>query len=207
MDGNNGDAMRLNLGCGSNKLKDWINVDKEPACAPDQVVDLEALPWPWAADSVDEVLFRHSLEHLGASTELYLAIFKELYRVCRDGAKVTVIVPHPRHNHFLDDPTHVRPVTPGGLEMFSQAKNREWKTLGAANTPLGTYLGIDFDIGKVSMAPDPYWGRKLQRGEITKEQLNEAALMYNNVVGAVTVVMHAVKPAGKGAQSAAAKPA
>lgn len=199
--------MRLNLGCGNHKLQGWVNVDKEPACAPDQVVDLEKLPWPWPDDAAEEALFHHSLEHLGASTEIYLGIIKELYRVCRDGAKVTITVPHPRHDHFLDDPTHVRPVTAGGLEMFSQAKNREWQAKGVANTPLALYLGVDFAVMSVNMRPDPAWAEKFLSGKFTKQQMREAELTHNNVVTAITVVLQAVKPAGKDAGAGAANPA
>jgi len=36
--------VRLNLGCGANKIPGWMNVDHSAECAPDQVVDLESLP-------------------------------------------------------------------------------------------------------------------------------------------------------------------
>lgn len=190
--------MRLNLGCGSSKMQGWINVDKIAASNPDQVVDLEALPWPWPDDSVDEVLLAHVLEHLGARTEVYLGIIKELYRVCRNGATVTIIVPHPRHDFFLDDPTHVRAITPDGLAMFSQQQNREWMAKGAANTPLGVYHGVDFTIASVKDALDEYWHGRAQRREIKPDELNFAARHYNNVVSQTTIVLKAVKPAGSG---------
>jgi len=84
--------MRLNLGCGNTRMQDWLNVDKIAACNPDQVVDLEALPWPWPDNSVDEVLLSHVLEHLGQATDTYLGIIKEIYRVCRDGARITIVM-------------------------------------------------------------------------------------------------------------------
>jgi hypothetical protein len=72
--------LKLNLGCGSHKLAGWVNVDKEPACAPDRVVDLEALPWPFEDDSVGEAMFRHSLEHLGQTPAVYLGVDFEIVR-------------------------------------------------------------------------------------------------------------------------------
>lgn len=189
--------LRLNLGCGNRKLAGWLNVDNEPACKPDAVVDLEKLPWPWPGDSTEEVMLSHTLEHLGADPKVYLGIIKELYRVCRDGAKITIIVPHHRHDHFVHDPTHVRAITVGGLGLFSQASNREWAAKGGANTPLGIYLGVDFTIENVKMLPDKRWGDKAQSGEITREQLREASETYNNVISTVTVELKAVKPAGR----------
>jgi SAM-dependent methyltransferase len=164
--------MRLNLGCGNRKLAGWHNVDKVAACNPDQVVDLEALPWPWPTDSVDEAVLSHVLEHLGAATGVYLGIFQELYRVCRNGGRVTIVVPHPRHDNFLNDPTHVRLVTETGLLMFSQAANRRWIAAGGADTPLGIYLGIDFETLSVQRSLAEPWGGRFERGEISDPIFN-----------------------------------
>jgi predicted SAM-dependent methyltransferase len=189
--------MRFNLGCGNAKRSGWVNVDKIATCTPDQVVDLEKLPWPWPDNSAEEVVLSHVLEHLGATTELYLGIIKELYRVCRDGAMVTVTVPHPRHDHFLFDPTHVRAVTAEGLQMFSQKLNRDWMSQGFANTPLGVYVGVDFDLESASLMLDDYWRRKLERKQITQAELELALRNSNNVVQETTIVLKAVKPAGR----------
>jgi len=189
--------MRLNLGCGNRKFPGWVNTDKVAACNPDQVVDLEQLPWPWPDDSVEEVMLSHVLEHLGQATDVYLGLIKELYRVCRDGAKITVIVPHPRHDHFLNDPTHVRAVTEEGLNMFSQASNRKLMALGAANTPLGVYMNVDFAIQNVTYDLDDVWLGKAQRGEVTPADLQYAKATYSNVVTQTTIILKAIKPPGR----------
>ncbi|MBX9774634.1 MAG: hypothetical protein K2Y71_09485 [Xanthobacteraceae bacterium] len=188
--------MRLNLGCGNHKVDGWLNVDKVPACNPDQIVDLEALPWPWPADSVDEIVLSHVLEHLGAANDVYLGIFKELYRVSRNGMRITIIVPHPRHDHFLNDPTHVRPITEIGLLMFSQTANRYWIAAGGADTPLGIYLGIDFETVSVQRRLGEPWSGRFERGEITSADLDYAASTYNNVIQQTEIVLRAIKPAG-----------
>jgi hypothetical protein len=188
--------MRLNLGCGFDKRAGFVNVDKQAACEPDQVVDLEHLPWPWPDDAASEVVLRHTLEHLGARPQDYLDILRELWRICRGGATVSITVPHPRHDSFLNDPTHVRVVTPQGLELFSQAKNREWRRAGVPNTPLGLYLGIDFAIQSVQLAPDEPWAGQLKRGEIKPADLHQAMRQLNNVIAETTIVLKAIKPAG-----------
>src|SRR5271154_988333 len=107
---------------------------------------------------------------------------QELYRVCRNGATVTIMVPHPRHDFFLNDPTHVRPVTPEGLAHFSQKLNRQRMSAGAANTPLGVYLGIDFDIVSSTHTLDKMWLDRAQRGQISQADLEQAVRQLNNVV-------------------------
>jgi ubiquinone/menaquinone biosynthesis C-methylase UbiE len=189
--------MRLNLGCGSKILAGWHNVDKYPTFAPDEVVDLEVFPWPWPDHSVDEVLLSHVLEHLGATTEVYLGIIKELYRVCRDGAKIVIAVPHPRHDNYLGDPTHVRPITPDGMMLFSQAANREWLAKGTANTTLGLYLGVDLKTESISYDLSEPWRELHELKKISKADLQHAIRSYNNVIQQITFVMVAIKPAGR----------
>lgn len=181
--------LKLNLGCGQNKLPGYVNVDKAERCRPDRVVDLERFPWPFEDDSVGEVVMRHTLEHLGALPEVYLGIFRELYRVCAKDATVAITVPHPRSDSFINDPTHVRAVTPQGLELFSKKRNREWAAGGCANTPLGLYLDVDFEILSVALTPASPWRERLERKEITSSQLAEAMRLYNNVVSEVKVVL------------------
>lgn len=139
----------------------------------------------------------HVLEHLGAQTSVYLGIIKELYRVCRDGAKIKIFVPHPRHDNFLSDPTHVRPIVPEGIGLFSQAANREWMAMGAANTPLGVYIGVDFVIQHVTFGLSPVWKDRFDRKEITVSDLQYAMATYNNVVKEIEMTIAAVKPAGR----------
>jgi hypothetical protein len=192
-----GGIVRLNLGCGSKKLDGWVNVDKIAAAAPDQVVDLEALPWPWPDDSVDEVLLSHVLEHLGAETDVYLGIIKELYRICRDGARITIVVPHPRHDHYLNDPTHVRPITADSIVMFSQAANRNWIAAGIANTPLGIYIGVDFVVEAHNSLLGEPWRTRFERKEVSETDVRQAAQSFNNVIQQIELTVRVVKPAGR----------
>jgi hypothetical protein len=187
------EALRLNLGCGSRRLDGFLNVDRAAACKPDALVDLERLPWPWADGAVSEVTMSHVLEHLGRDPELFLGIMKELYRVCRHGARITIVVPHPRHDHFLDDPTHVRCVTADGLRLFSQRLNRDWAAQGVGNTPLGIYLGVDFEVEEARYDLDEPWRGQLARGEISQQDVATAESRYNNVVSQIWITLRVEK--------------
>jgi hypothetical protein len=188
-------GLRLNLGCGMKRFDGYINVDRFGE--PDLRHDLESVPWPWPDDSVDEIIMEHVLEHLGRDATVYLDIWKEMYRVCRDGATIRVIVPHHRHEFFYNDPTHVRAVTAEGMILFSQRLNRQWAAQGISNTPLALYLGIDFELVDVKLTPSEPWRNLHARDPAAADALWQQHALYNNVIEQVDIVLRAVKPPGR----------
>lgn len=185
------ETLRLNLGCGQQHLPGYVNVDKYGE--PDLRWDLETFPWPWETNSVSQVLLNHVLEHLGQQTDVYFGIIQELYRVCRHGALIQIAVPHPRHDDFLTDPTHVRAITADGLRMFSKTLNREWARLGAANTPLGLYLNVDFEVVRAAHMLDEPWLSRHKAGDIRDTDIWQLARQYNNVIKQVEIDWRVVK--------------
>ena len=185
--------MKLNLGCGHQKIADWVNVDLMPACHPDVVLDLEHFPYPWEDDSVSQVILNHVLEHLGQLTETYLKIIQELYRVCRHGAIVYIRVPHPRHDDFLGDPTHVRPITAEGMRMFDQSFNRECIENKFADTPLGIYLGVNFKITHVEYLLEQKYIAKIRNGELTENDALELMREHANICKQIDIEWVCIK--------------
>ena len=188
-------GLRLNLGCGARHLDGFLNVDRYGS--PDLTHDLEMFPWPWAADSAGEIVLNHVLEHLGETPKVYLGVIQEMYRVCRDGATIRIAVPHHRHDHFHDDPTHVRAVTPLGLSLFSQKLNRRWVAQGLANSPLGLQLGVDFDLIETRYRPGEIWYKLHPGAEVDLDLLLSEAALHNNLIQEIRMVLRAVKPPGR----------
>jgi predicted SAM-dependent methyltransferase len=54
--------MKLHVGCGTNKLPGWVNIDGVEGCKPDLVHDLSQ-PLPYEALSADELKAEGVLEH------------------------------------------------------------------------------------------------------------------------------------------------
>ncbi|WP_029009594.1 class I SAM-dependent methyltransferase [Azospirillum halopraeferens] len=185
--------MRINLGCGFDKRDGFVNVDKFTACEPDVLMDIESPPWPFDSDCVDYILAKHVLEHVGRTAEDLGAILREVYRICKPGGRFEVHVPHHRHDTFHSDPTHVRPFTRLTFEMMSRKRNEEWIRARANYTMLALMYGIDFEIEDASQEYDAHWVRKLQAGEVTREQLRDLALTQNNIIREIRVVLRAVK--------------
>ncbi|MCK9596970.1 methyltransferase domain-containing protein [Candidatus Pacearchaeota archaeon] len=81
---------KINLGCGEDYQEGWINVDFRDNIKIDVKHNLEKIPYPFKKDSIDIILMKQVLEHL----EHPLQIMKELIRICKNGARILIYVPH-----------------------------------------------------------------------------------------------------------------
>lgn len=185
---------RLNLGCGFDKREGFINADKFARCEPDVLVDLEIQPWPFEDNAFDYVLLKHVLEHVGASFDGFAAVMRELYRITAPGGIVEIQVPHYRHDTYWSDPTHVRAFSEDTFEMMSKARNDDWIRRGVNYTMLAYLMDVDFEVVTSGHVIDSRWHAKAQSGEITQQQLKEAAVERWNVLKELHVKLRAVKP-------------
>jgi len=169
--------MKINVGSGNTQLDGYVTIDRDQNSNPDYCLNLEKDKLPFQDNTVETVVAHHVLEHLG---EGYFHCLQELYRVCKHGAIIDIRVPHPRHDAFLADPTHRRPVTPLGLQLFSKKFNKICRDTGAASSQLGEYYDVDFDILEWNHIPDERYRIKLsdKSREFVEEYINER----NNIV-------------------------
>jgi len=191
--------LKLHLGCGEKRIPEHINVDYDARCKPDQQVNLEET-WPWEDNSVSHVVAHHLVEHLG---DKFIFFMQELYRVCAPGAIIDIVVPHHRHDCFLNDPTHKRPITVEGMRLFDQSFNNHCLEVGDGASKLGLFYSIDFAILKFNFIFDSLYAplldqmQKLTAGSEEQQKLEqEIGLMIrekNNVILETHILLQAVK--------------
>jgi len=189
---------KLNLGCGFDKREGFVNADNFPECQPDVMVDIEATPWPFEDNQFDYILMKHVLEHVGATFDVFREIMRELYRVTAPNGIVEIQVPDYRNYTYWSDPTHVRAFTYTTFEMMSKKKNDDWITRRVNYSMLSYMLKVDFEIVTASQVYSYKWLEKVRRGEITREQLREAADEKWGVAKELHIQIRAIKSGSLG---------
>lgn len=180
--------MKINIGAGSTKIEGFVTCDYDKLNNPDYCFNLETDTFPFANDSVEIVVAHHVLEHLG---EGYFNCLKELYRVCKPGATIDIRVPHHRHDYFYDDPTHRRPITVGGLRLFSKKHNRLCKEQDAASSRLGDFFQVDFEILEWDYIPSQKY--KDQFAGKPREEVETYIDQHNNIIEELWVKLVVIK--------------
>lgn len=113
--------MKLNLGCGSDYVKGYVNVDRVPGIA-DVVHDLNEFPYPWPDNAADEILMRHVLEHI----EDIRKVMDELWRILKPGGRLIIYVPHFSHFQALTHPEHRHAFHYNSLQMFTPQSDERY---------------------------------------------------------------------------------
>jgi len=81
---------KLNLGCGRDIKKGYINLDVIKTKGIDVVHNLEIFPYPFNDNYFDEIYCSHVLEHLTK----FIKVMEELYRISKDKAIIKIISPY-----------------------------------------------------------------------------------------------------------------
>lgn len=95
---------KLNLGCGEDIKLGWINLDSLKLAGVNIIHDLNKFPYPFKDNEIDIVYTSHVLEHV----DDLIKTMKELRRICKPGAKISIRVPHFACGVSWRDPTHKR---------------------------------------------------------------------------------------------------
>lgn len=103
-----------NLGCGKQNFPGTIGVDWIKADHIKINHDLNMTPWPIENNSADIVLAFQFMEH----TKDLFGTFNEIYRICKNGSRVIIEVPHFRYSSAFKDPTHIHYFTCKTINYF-----------------------------------------------------------------------------------------
>lgn len=185
---------RLNLGCGLNKFDGYLNVDSSELVKPDQLIDLNVTPWPWKDNEFGHIIAKDVLEHLGDTSDDFMRILKEMYRVSDNGAVWEVQVPHWRCDIAMDDPTHKRLITLGTFMLMNQKKIFDRMREKQSDSLLAFEHDIDLEICDVQFEYLPHWEERRKKGEISDEELNYALNTFNNVALSMRLLIQVNKP-------------
>lgn len=176
--------MKIIIGAGDVKMDGFVTCDFDPNTKPDYLINLEKDPLPFENDTVETVIAHHILEHLGDG---YFFCLQELYRVCKHGAIIDIRVPHHRHDSFAADPTHRRPITIIGLQLFSKKFNRYCREKGYASSRLGEYYNVDFEILDYKYTPDDRVFSKYSA--MSQQEIEDYAHEHYNIISEIHVKM------------------
>jgi len=95
---------KINLGCGLDIKKGYINLDTIKLKGVNVVHDLNKFPYPFKENEIDEIYTSHVLEHV----QDFILVMKELHRICKNKAIISIRVPHFSCGVSYRDPTHKR---------------------------------------------------------------------------------------------------
>ena len=106
----------LDVGCGVNKVKGAISIDRDKKVKPDIVHDLNKAPWPFKDNTFDEVYCNQILEHFPD----LIKIMEEIHRISKRGCRVKIFVPYWSSEGAFRDPTHKSFFTEKTFEYFTE---------------------------------------------------------------------------------------
>lgn len=96
--------MKINIGCGPYKAEGYIGIDKDPACKPDILHDINT-GLDFKDSTIDEIYASHILEHV----DDLIFVMNECWRVLVDGGVFEINVPNGNYLEYaMIDPTHKR---------------------------------------------------------------------------------------------------
>jgi predicted SAM-dependent methyltransferase len=163
------EPIRLNLGCGQNRIEGFTGVDIMPGA--DVVLDLFKPKWPWKDNSVDAIECLHFIEHVPSLIDF----MNECHRILKPGGQMHVIAPYYTSIRCWQDPTHKNAIS----EVSFMYYNADWRK---ANKLDHYPITADFDFA-YGYAFNPIWQAR------SDEARQFALAHYWNVVSDIEVTL------------------
>ena len=114
--------MKLNLGCGLDIKRGYVNLDSQKLENVNVVANIDK-KLPFKDNTFDEILAFNILEHC----KDVVATMKEIYRISKDEAIIKIIVPHFTSSGSWGDLTHQRTFSYNSFNYFDKTNLRRYK--------------------------------------------------------------------------------
>jgi hypothetical protein len=190
----NPEQTKLNIGCGYIKMTDFWNIDKNPNCNPDQIVDVTHAPWPYQDDFFEKIVATNVMQFLGQTPQEFESVMKEMYRVSQNNAEWYIKVPHHRCDLLWSDHAMIKGLTGYSFQLFDQSLNVKSIENSTGESTHGLDLAIDIEVFDVQVELLPYWQKQRQEQEVTAKQLEIKIGTLSNVVQSIGVYCRVHKP-------------
>ena len=109
---------KLNLGCGLDIKKGYINLDEFKFEGVDVVWNINKTPWPFKKNTFSEIIISHVLEYV----ENPVKTMEEVWRVAKDNATIRIGVPYFSGLNAITDPTHKNFFAASTFDFFDKTK-------------------------------------------------------------------------------------
>lgn len=159
-----GEILKLDIGCGDNKMEDHIGMDYKKSPGVDVVHDMRVFPWPFADETFTLLSASHVLEHIPRENGVFIDVMNECWRILKKGGQFRFAVPYGGSTLYYGDPTHINPIVPQTIHYFDPMasmktyhvyKPKPWKTEQLYWQPEGT---IECLLSK--RREDPSYGKR-----------------------------------------------
>lgn len=147
--------MKINLGCGDKRVPGFVGVDRHRTAAVELVCDVER-SLPFRDSTIEAIHLDNLIEHVLDIT----ALLRELVRVGRSGARITIVTPHFSSLASWMDPTHLHHLSYGSMGHYEHEYLRADLPgrIRVANRRLSFGGGVLGVLGRLffTLSPDLY---------------------------------------------------
>jgi SAM-dependent methyltransferase len=113
-----GEILKLDIGCGDNKLEGHIGLDFKQFPGVDVVHDMRVFPWPFPDETFTLISASHVLEHIPRENGVFIDVMNEIWRVLKKDGQFRIAVPYGGSTLYYGDPTHINPIVPQTFHYF-----------------------------------------------------------------------------------------
>ena len=183
----------MNLGSGTLRLENFVNVDNNPLMKADENVDLNVFPWPWQDNTYSHIIAKDILEYLGDKPSDIINVIKEMYRVSENGAIWEIQVAN-HNSEKSNNPEHKRKIYPDMFNMFNKKTIFERIEKDDCTSALAYEHDIDIEICDVKYDFSKAVEDRLKNNNMTQEELNYAINHLSNAATATKILIQVHKP-------------